>query len=488
MPLRDHFKRLDPAFQHAAIGMALISLHGTFLQINSAFCDLLGHPRHELHSISHLDDAYSDVLTAIKEFGQTLRSGQLLSGTLEQPMQHLAGRLLQIKIHLHLILQEDGDPLHYLAQFEDRTPWMDIESRIRATETLLQDTQHSYHQLLEKMPLAVLITKKGIIQYVNPAGLRLIHAKDSSEVIGIPTSDVVDNSYHVALSERRKKFAESQALPTITYLINSLDGQQKFVDGFTLIISYEGEPAAVGVFKDITEQRQKEEYMMQSEKLTMAGQLAAGIAHEIRNPLTSINGFMKLMRSSKQSSETYYDIIESELKRIELIVNELLALSKPQGQHHSKPIDILPVLDQVITLMRVQSALKNIEIELERPESSLWIIGETNQLKQVFINLLKNGMDAMDAAGTIRVSARSGDQEALINVKDEGRGMTAEQIERLGEPFFTTKDTGTGLGFMITQNIIHNHGGSIQVESVPDQGTTFTVKLPMTPSPEEVQA
>lgn len=214
-----------------------------------------------------------------------------------------------------------------------------------------------------------------------------------------------------------------------------MDGRQKYVEGFTLIINYEGEHAAVNVFKDITDQKQREEYMMQSEKLTMAGQLAAGIAHEIRNPLTSINGFMKLIRSSKRSPETYYEIIESELKRIELIVNELLVLSKPQGKHVSKPINVLPMLEQVITLMNVQAALKNIEITLERADVPQWIVGETNQLKQVFINLLKNGMDAMDSSGTIRVSVDSTEQEVWIRVQDEGSGMTPEQVQKLGQPF-----------------------------------------------------
>ncbi|GIP27173.1 hypothetical protein J23TS9_23030 [Paenibacillus sp. J23TS9] len=484
--LRDHVQSYDPTFQHAALGMALISLNGTFLKVNPALCDLLGHPRHELHSIPSLDITYHDMLTVISEFGKSLESNHLTYGKFEQQVLHRAGRQLNMTIHLTIIYDEDPFPSHYLVQFEDRTLLTETEGLLHSTEVILLDIQNSYYQLLEKMPLAVLITKKGIIQYVNPAALRLVHANDKSEVLGMSTDSVVDTSYHQALSDRRKNFVTHQSLRSISYMINALDGQQKFVEGFTLIINYEGEPAAVGVFKDITDQQQKEEYIMQSEKLNMAGQLAAGIAHEIRNPLTSINGFMKLMRSSKRSTESYFDIIESELKRIELIVNELLVLSKPQGNHISKPVNVLPILDQVITLMRVQAALKNIEITFHCPDTSLWITGEMNQLKQVFINLLKNGMDAMGTSGTIHITAEFSDLEVLISVQDEGSGMTPEQIQKLGQPFFTTKETGTGLGFMITQNIIHNHGGSIQIDSVPDHGTTFTVKLPKINEPEDL--
>lgn len=487
--LRDHVRSSDPAFQHAVHGMAVISLDGTFLKINTALHDLLGYPQHEFISAASpdLDHAYREMLSDIQTYGESLQSQHLTNGKFERQIGLVSGRKLQVIIHLAIIPNEDHDPDHYLVQFEDRTRLAELETKMNATETMLLDIQTSYWQMLEKMPLAVLITKKGVVQYVNPAALRLIHAKDQSEVYGLVTDTIVDASFHYTLTNRRRVYATDQSLDAVSYLINCLDGQQKFVEGFTLVITYEGEPAAVGVFKDITDQRQKEEHMMQSEKLTMAGQLAAGIAHEIRNPLTSINGFMKLMRSSNRNTDYYYDIIESELKRIELIVNELLVLSKPQAKHVSKPVNVLPILDQVITLMKVQSALKDIEIVFDTDDTSLWIIGEINQLKQVFINLLKNGMDAMEAGGTITVTTYSNEQEVLISVRDEGSGMTAEQVQRLGQPFYTTKETGTGLGFMITQNIIHNHRGSIQIESTPNQGTIFTVKLPKIKKPEDIE-
>ncbi|MEC0370582.1 ATP-binding protein [Paenibacillus chibensis] len=476
--LRDHLQRYDPVFQHAAIGMALISLQGSFIQVNPVLCELLGYSQQQPHYISQLDHAYQDVLSAVIEFGGSLQSQQLPQGTFDMQILQVAGRQLTVTIHLTLIYDEQV-PLYYWAQFENRSLLTETKTQLLSTETMLRDIQDSYQQLLEKMPLAVLITKNGVIQYVNPAALRLVHARDQSEAIGISTDEIVDSSYHNSLSERRKTYYEHQTpLQSITYLINCMDGQQKLVEGFTLLINYDGGPAAVGVFKDITEQREKEEFMMQSEKLTMAGQLAAGIAHEIRNPLTSINGFMKLLRSSDRSSEAYFDIMESELKRIELIVNELLVLSKPQSKHKSQAVDILLVIDQVVTLMDVQATLKNIEILFDKPDSPVQIVGEVNQLKQVFINLLKNGMDAMASSGSIHVMITTNEHEVLISVKDEGSGMTAEQIQQLGQPFYTTKDTGTGLGYMITQNIIHNHGGSIQIDSVPDRGTTFTVKLP----------
>lgn len=307
----------------------------------------------------------------------------------------------------------------------------------------------------------------------------MIHAKSKLELIGKATQDIVDNNYHDEIMKRRARHAQGKPLGIVTYLIHCMDDTQKFVNGFTIMITYKGDRAAVSIFKDITKERIEEERLMQSEKLNTAGQLAAGIAHEIRNPLTSINGFLKLMRSNQRNKEMYFDIIESELKRIELIVGELLVLAKPQSSVRSRPLDIVPLIFQIVTLMKVQSAFKNIELEMITSSESVWIQGEANQIKQVFINLLKNGIEAMTNNGRIWIRIESSPYEVLIQVQDQGSGMTTEQLQSLGQPFYTTKETGTGLGYMITQNIVHNHNGSIHVESTPGEGTTFTVKLPL---------
>nr|WP_283246399.1 HAMP domain-containing sensor histidine kinase [Paenibacillus sp. Marseille-Q4541] len=130
--------------------------------------------------------------------------------------------------------------------------------------------------------------------------------------------------------------------------------------------------------------------------------------------------------------------------------------------------------------MNVQAALKNIEILPKYPEKQIILInGVTNQLKQVFINLFKNAMESMTHGGNIHIHIQTSENEVRISVQDEGCGMTEEEVKTLGSPFYTTKDTGTGLGFIITHNIVHNHGGAISVNSIPQQGTTFTVSLPI---------
>lgn len=474
----------DFAFRQAAIGMALIAPDGAFIKVNPALCTLLGYTPDHFTLPDLLLPAIQELSRDIVKCGEWLQSMKRDQHRIDQHYYHPSGQRLSLDIRISLIRNEAGKPEIYFTQFENRTQMMQMETRLHYTETHLHEREDSFMQLLDGLPLSVLITNHGQIQYANPAGLRLIHADSLEAVIGMSTDVLVDAADHEILAERKQRHYNNRPIGSVRYRIRCLNGQLRHVEGFSLKITYQKKRCVIGIFKDISDQKLEEDRLMQSEKLSTAGQLAAGIAHEIRNPLTAIFGFLKLLRTSSQNNDQYFAIMESELKRIEFIVNELLVLSKPQVSHASKPMDILPLLDQVITLMNGQAALKNIEIVSAFSEPSIWIAGEANQLKQVFINLLKNAMEAMPEGGIIRIHALSRNNEAFISVQDEGCGMTAEQIQALGKPFFTTKESGTGLGFMITHNIIHNHGGNISVQSALQEGTTFTVTLPVISEPE----
>lgn len=483
--LPNEVRNYDFAFTQASIGMALISFDGLLLEANTALCELLGYDPEELNSSSQKPHAVLELIHNMIQNGKPLQSKLLDRVLLEPNYNHPAGYQLSLGISITVIRDHLNLPVYYFAQFENKTIIRQMETQVHFTKTNLHEKEDSFQQLLERLPLAVLITDHGIIKYVNPSGLQLIHAESVKELIGMSTNNIVDASNHDRLSERRKKYYSHKTIGSVVYLIHCLNGQQKYVDGFSFPITFNGKRAILGVFKDISEQMIEDERLMQSEKLSTAGQLAAGIAHEIRNPLTAINGFMKLLRSSEHKKEHYFTIVESELKRIEFIVNELLVLSKPQAVHQSKPMDLSLILEQVITLMSGQASMKNIEILPICNLQSIWINGEANQLKQVFINLLKNAIEAMNHGGVVRIHVIICNNEVRISVQDEGCGMTEDQIKALGKPFFTTKETGTGLGFMITHNIIHNHGGVISIVSEPEQGTTFTVTIPTIIEPEE---
>jgi len=232
------------------------------------------------------------------------------------------------------------------------------------------------------------------------------------------------------------------------------------------------------IIRDMTEKKQSEEFIIQSEKLAIAGQLAAGIAHEIRNPITAIKGFIQLMKSGAREKAMYYDIMTSEIERIEVILSELLILAKPQIVHLVSS-DIRVLISQVTTLLDTQAILNNVELITDLSEDIPPILCDENQIKQVFINFIKNAIEAMSHGGRILIQAVRTEHSIIVRFIDNGCGISEAVLSKLGQPFFTTKETGTGLGFMVSKRIIGNHRGTVEVYSVENEGTTIEVTLPI---------
>jgi len=233
-----------------------------------------------------------------------------------------------------------------------------------------------------------------------------------------------------------------------------------------------------GVAKDVTDRKKSEELLRNSDRLAVMGQLAAGLAHEIRNPLTALKGFIQLLQSSPKENKSYYPIMLTELDRINLILNEFLLLSKPRPTLFGDT-DIRVVIRHVVTLLDTQAILSKVRIVIVEKEDLPVIRCDENQMKQVFVNVLKNAIEAMPDGGEVTVTTLLSEQGVVVRVQDEGDGISDELISRIGQPFFTTKDKGTGLGLMVCNNIMENHGGRLTIRSVPGKGTTVEVELPI---------
>lgn len=214
----------------------------------------------------------------------------------------------------------------------------------------------------------------------------------------------------------------------------------------------------------------------ENEKLVVIGQMATAIAHEIRNPLSSLKGFTQLQQEKDKGDEQYYSIMLNEIDRINAIVSDLLILGKPNTALKS-PKDLGDIIKYVFSVVQPQANRLNIDIELELNDSSILLCDE-NHMKQVFINIIKNAMEAMPNGGTVRVLSESKGGFAEVVIIDEGCGIEPEKVDRLGEPFYTTKQNGNGLGLMVTKKIIEEHGGEFSIMSELNKGTMVLVKLP----------
>ncbi|WP_298826664.1 ATP-binding protein [uncultured Planococcus sp.] len=233
------------------------------------------------------------------------------------------------------------------------------------------------------------------------------------------------------------------------------------------------------ISRDISYQKESEKLILQSEKLKLAGEIAAGVAHEIRNPMTVISGFVQMMHHDpKHLFPEYTALIQSEMDRINLIISEFLILAKPQASALKK-FSIQNALDDILLLFGPELNLHGIAVKKDWDED-FQVNGEEHHLKQVFINLLKNAIESMDEPGEIRILMKAEDESMLsITFNDSGNGISAADLGEVFQPFYTTKATGTGLGLLISQKIVQEHQGDLLISSTLGVGTAATILLPL---------
>jgi two-component system sensor histidine kinase PilS (NtrC family) len=241
------------------------------------------------------------------------------------------------------------------------------------------------------------------------------------------------------------------------------------------------------IFQDITKLVEMEEKVRRQEQLAVIGSLAAGIAHEIRNPLASLSGSIQVLQGEldlKGDDKHLMDIVVRETDRLNTIISEFLEYARPQTAH-AETILLLPLLDETIMLLKNSRDFRDGITIRTQVDPQVVINGDAQRMRQVFWNLLINACQAMPDGGDITVSTipmSRGDDDSRwceIVIRDTGRGIAPEYLDKIFDPFFTTKTGGTGLGLAIVDRIIEDHGGIINVESDTGKGTKFSIRLPM---------
>ncbi|MFD0770893.1 ATP-binding protein [Bacillus sp. CGMCC 1.60114] len=219
--------------------------------------------------------------------------------------------------------------------------------------------------------------------------------------------------------------------------------------------------------------------MQKSEKLNIVSELAASVAHEVRNPLTVVRGFIQLLESTEDvKNKEYMRLVLAELDRAEQIISDYLNLARPQIDK-KEYICLSAQLIEMTTLMSSFAAMRGVYLQVEIAEK-LYTVGDKTKLKQAIMNVVKNGIEAIqENKGYLKVTAVQKDESIVIRVKDSGVGMTKEQLTRLGQPYYSLKEKGTGLGLMVTFSILQAHNGTIVYKSEIGKGTEAIITLPV---------
>ncbi|SFL15031.1 transcriptional regulator, LytTR family [Paenibacillus sp. 1_12] len=348
----------------------------------------------------------------------------------------------------------------------------------KKAEKQLEQSERRYKSLFQNNPDPICsFDSQGNCTSANPAIF---------SITGYSEIELLNKSiHHLIIPEHldrwHEQFTGTMSGETHQYEISFLhkDGGIVELSILNVPIVVNGQMSGVYMIgKDISERKRAEEMLIRSEKLSIVGQLAAGVAHEIRNPLTSLKGFVQLMQSKISGYESYFEIMQDELERINFIVSEFLVIAKPQSVAY-QPKDLRVILQNTIVLVGSQAALHNVNLSTEASANLSLINCDENQIKQVFINILNNSIESMSEGGHILIDLQMKEtDQIMIRFTDQGCGIPEERIPRLGEPFYTTKERGTGLGLMVTFKIIENHGGKLRITSEIGVGTTVEITMP----------
>jgi PAS domain S-box-containing protein len=351
----------------------------------------------------------------------------------------------------------------------------------------------TFRELVEQAPEPIAVVCRGAFVYANPALVRALGRNSAEELYGVPVASMLDEGEAALLSMRESQILQgSPMLSPMTYSVRRPDGSTVLLEALSVSFEYRGEPAVLTMARDVTERKQLETRLVQADRLAALGTMAAGVAHEINNPLayvllnlewiarklpglandpTGLDALMDMLKEAREGAD-----------RVSAIVRDLRSFSRADGESR-RYVDLCGV---------VQSAVKIAEHEVRQRaqvttslEAAPSVWANQGRLEQVVINLLLNAAQAMPESGAdhneIRVSVRpEGETHAVLEVADNGPGIPADVQPHIFDPFFTTKPVGvgTGLGLTVCHSIVASLGGTITAYSQPGEGTTLRVVLP----------
>ncbi|WP_409253493.1 PAS domain S-box protein [Bacillus sp. SCS-153A] len=345
-------------------------------------------------------------------------------------------------------------------------------------EKSLRESEERFRKIFEgTLDGMVLTNHSGQVVDANPVALKIL-SSDKDKLIGSDIKDIFmikENEDEEYLQYQAKLKEEGQAsLLKLKKIDEERSQHLELSSKYNLLSNLN-----LTVIRDITEEVELQDQLRKSDTLSVVGELAAGIAHEIRNPMTALKGFIQLLENNMESEhEMYFHVIKSELQRIESIITEFLILAKPQAVQYQET-NLVRIMKDTLELLNAQAVMHNVQFMERYKRGVPAVFAEPNQLKQVFINIVKNAIEVMPKGGliSINISEKNADK-VRISITDEGMGIPKEKIKKLGEPFYTTKERGTGLGLMVTFKIVEEHDGTVEVESELGKGTTFHIDLP----------
>jgi PAS domain S-box-containing protein len=360
-----------------------------------------------------------------------------------------------------------------------------LNKEIEDRETAIRHMQAYTESILSSVGSGVIsCDRRGIVVTVNPAARRLL-ARDEQDLVAFPLVKIFEG--HVELTRAAELvLAGGQERATLE---TELEAGGRPLSVAVRIAPHRSRGQTVGIvitLEDLTEVKDLTEQLLRADKLSGLGELVAGVAHEVRNPLGVIKASVQMLEQEMdeacQDAELTH-VMAQEIDRLDSVVNALLDFGRPSESQFG-PVDAGRVLSEVLLLTKQFARQQNVAVEADYPKGLPGIWADEDRLKQIFVNLISNAMQAMPDGGELAIAATARDGYLRVSFTDSGIGIAPSEKDRIFDPFHTTRAEGSGLGLAIVHRIVDAHNGFITVDSEPGKGSTFTVGLPLAKSRE----
>ncbi len=480
-------ERLESFVNHNVDAITIFDLDGHMIQANKAYEKIFGWSEKEslgkkLPCVP--DFLMNQTLETIKNI-KNINTKDLVINRVETVRQRKDNTLIDVSLTISPILDLRGNVIALSGICRDISERKQSERERHQLHQQLRDSEMKYRALIEQATDAVYVVELNEDQLparfieVNPVACKRF-GYSREELLSMPfPSNVPPDSPMV--KRVLEKIREGQTSFTLQDEFVFPTGRTITTEFGVRVFNLNGKNVFLSISRDITERLKTEELLRKSEKLAVVGQLSTAIAHEIKNPLTAMKGFMQLLKSMEnRNTEHYIDIVLAEIERIDSITNEFMTLAKPEALE-IKTNDLNVLMKQIVMLLEPQAIMNCIQITTEFTSDTSFILCEGNQLKQAFINVLKNAIEATPMGGEILIQIEYAPDKKQVNIQftDYGCGIEKERLPYLGEPFYSIKENGIGLGLMICYKIIEKHQGKILIESEVGKGTTVNINLPI---------
>lgn len=469
-----NLKDITDALNASAI-VAITDPKGNITYVNDKFIEISKYSEAELLGENHsILNSGLHSKEFFKDMWKTIGSGQVWKGEIRNIAKD--GSIYWVDTTIVPFLNSKGRPYQYVSIRSDITQRKQAEASLKESLKEVSDINFA----LDQSSIVAFTDEKGIIKSVNEKFCE-ISKYSREELIGQDHSLLNSGLHSKEFFKNLWKTIGSGQVWKGEIRNRAKDGSFYWVD--TTIVPFlneNGKPYQyLAIRNDITEKKKSEEMLHRQDKLAAVGQLAAGVAHEIRNPLTSMKGYAEFLQMDEQDPQRqeFLEIILDEIDRVNNIVEEFMVLAKPKAVELEEK-NIIPIVQNVVSMLKFEARKRNVKLEFDADEDIVQIECDENRLKQVFLNFIKNGIEAMPDGGELMVKTEIQDENVVISIKDTGVGIPPDTLKKIGEPFYTTKKNGNGLGLMVSFKIIESHNGKVYIESEQNKGTTFKILLP----------